>query len=132
MIEELTEILEEQPWMECREMRVVADGERHALEGEWVVPYLEGIEPLSYLVSEVVLLVRESGIAALAEARLHVEILPSPAEEEPFPFRVWTDPLPAEAFERLIALIVEAIQLLEAEGEEEEESGNGFIPIEEL
>lgn len=132
MIEELIAMLEEQPWMECREIRIVEAAGCVSLEGEWIVPYLEGVEPLSYLVSEVALLVRESEEPALAGARLHVEMLPSPAEEEHFPFRVWTDPLPPDAFERLVALVGEAIQLLEAEGEDEDESGNGFIPIDGL
>jgi hypothetical protein len=132
MIEQLRELVGEQPWMECRELTVVAEPEQRWLQGEWVLPYLEGVEPLAYLVSEVALLVQESEEPSLAGARLHAELLPGPAEEAYFPFRIWTDPVPTAAFDGLLFLLIEALHLLEAEGEEGEESGNGFIQIDEL
>jgi len=132
MIEELRALLEEQAWMECRKLTVVAEPQQRWLQGEWIVPYLEGIEPLAYLVSEVALLTGEAGDPALTGARLHAEMLPCPAEEAHFPFRIWTDPVPTAAFEGLVSRIVEALHLLEAEEEEDEDSGKGFIPIDGL
>lgn len=131
MIEEFVALLNEQLWIECREIAVLEESGRLSLQGEWSIPYLEGVEPLAYLISECALLVREAEEPALEGARLHAEMLPSPAEEENYPFRIWTDPLPADGFERLVALLIEALQMVDAE-DDEEESGNGFIPIDTL
>jgi hypothetical protein len=125
MIDELIALLHEQPWMECREIRAVEEQGRLSLVGEWIIPYLEGVERLAYLVSDAASLAREAEDPALAEARFHAEMLPSPAEEETFPFRVWTDPLPAASFHRLVAVLSEALRL----GEEEESGEEGLIQL---
>lgn len=131
-VEELLQELKSQSWLECREVRIEeAEPGRFALAGELVVPHLEGMERLSYLVSDVAALCQEQEDPALAWARLHAELLPCPPEEEEFPFRVWTDPLPASSFARLAAVIREALLVDEAE-DEEEDTGDGFIPLEEL
>jgi hypothetical protein len=130
VIEELTALLNEQPWMECRELRLVEEEGRLSLQGDWIIPFLEGVEQLAYLVSDVALLVREMEDPALAGTRLHAELLPSPPDEATFPFRIWTDALPPDGFESLIALLVEALQTVEEDGEEH--SGNGFIQLDEL
>lgn len=124
MIDELIALLEELPWLECRKTRVTEEDGRLSLAGEWIIPYLEGVEQLAYLVSDTALLARE---ADLAGARLHAEMLPSPAEEAQFPFRIWTDPLPSEAFERMVGVLTEALQLVEEEDEED-----GLIQIDGL
>jgi hypothetical protein len=130
-IEALLALFEEQPWLECRELKVEeAEPGRFALAGEVAAPHLEGVERLSYLVSDVATLCREEEDPALAWARLHAEMLPCPGEEEEFPFRLWTDPLPAPSFARLTDVISEAMQLGD-EGEDED-LGNGFIQIDEL
>ena len=129
MHEELLKELGGQPWAEGRELAVVRDPEgRVTLEGELIVPHLEGVERLSYLISDIATLCHETEDPALAWARLRAEMLPCPPEDDYFPFRIWTDPLPPPSFDRLAAIIHEALQL----AGEDDDSDGGFIPLDEL
>jgi hypothetical protein len=125
MIDDLIALLHEQSWMECRETRIAEESGRLSLLGEWIMPHIEGVERLAYLISDTAAIAREEEDPSLAGARLHAEMLPSPAEEDAFPFRVWTDPLPPPSFARLAAAVWEALQL----GEEESEGEDDLIQI---
>jgi hypothetical protein len=119
-----------QPWAEFQELAVRTDERgRLTLEGDVIVPHLEGMERLSYLISDVATLCQETDDPALAWARLHAEMLPCPADEDYFPFRTWTDPLPPASFDRLAAILREALDLTD---EEEDQDGGGFIDIDNL
>jgi hypothetical protein len=128
--QELLDELRAQGWAEFQELSVRSD-ERGwpALEGNVIVPHVEGMERLSYLISDVAMLCQETDDPALAWARLHAEMLPCPADEEYFPFRIWTDPLPPTSFDRLAAILCEALDLTD---NEEEQNGGGFINIDNL
>jgi hypothetical protein len=118
-----------QAWAEFPELAVRTDEDgRRTLEGDVIVPHLEGMERLSYLISDVATLCQETEDPALAWARLHVEMLPCPAEEDYFPFRAWTDPLPPPSFDRLAAIIREALDL----ADEDEDDSSGLIDIDNL
>jgi hypothetical protein len=128
MIDDLIALLEEQSWMECRETRIAEESGNLSLHGEWIIPHIEGVERLAYLISDTAAIAREEEDPALAGARLHAEMLPSPTEEDSFPFRIWTDPLPPPSFARLAAVVWEALQL----GEEESEGEDELIQIDEV
>jgi hypothetical protein len=122
--------LRSQVWAEFHELAVRPDERgRLALEGDLIVPHLEGMERLSYLISDVATLCQETEDPALAWARLHAEMLPCPPEEDYFPFRVWTDPLPPPSFQRLAAILHEALVLTD---EEEDDEDGGLIDIDNL
>jgi hypothetical protein len=128
--QELLDELRAQAWAEFPELSVRSDERgRLALEGDVIVPHVEGMERLSYLISDVATLCQETDDPALAWARLHAEMLPCPADEEYFPFRIWTDPLPPPSFDRLAAILCEALDLTD---EDEEQDGGGFIDIDNL
>jgi len=129
--EELLAVLGEQAWIQESSLSVETDGEgRVALRGDVTVTDLEGVEILIYLIADIATLCRETADPALAFGRLHAEVLPASSENDLFRFRLWTDPLPAPSFDRLAAIIREAVELTD---EEEDASRNGgFIPLDEL